>query len=62
MSLLTNKVVITTGASSGIGRAAAILLAREDANVVIGARREDMSAYAAVKAGRTDRINKNTGD
>lgn len=41
MTLLTNKVAIITGASSGIGRAAAILFAREGASVVIGARRED---------------------
>lgn len=41
MALLTNKVAIITGASSGIGRAAAILFAREGASVVIGARRED---------------------
>lgn len=40
MSLLTNKVAIITGASSGIGRASAILFAREGASVVVGARRQ----------------------
>ena len=38
---LHNKTVIVTGASSGIGAAAARLFAREGANVVVGARRED---------------------
>lgn len=40
MSLLSNKVAIITGASSGIGRASAILFAREGASVVLGARRQ----------------------
>ncbi len=40
MSLLSNKVAIITGASSGIGRASAILFAREGARVVVGARRQ----------------------
>ncbi len=34
-----NKTVIVTGASSGIGAAAALLFAAEGANVVLGARR-----------------------
>jgi len=37
---LQNKVAIVTGASSGIGRAAAKLFAAEGAKVVVGARRE----------------------
>lgn len=40
MSVLNGKVAIVTGASSGIGRAAAILFAREGAQVVVGARRQ----------------------
>ena len=35
------KVVVITGASSGLGEAAARLLAEEGATVVLGARRED---------------------
>lgn len=38
---LTNKVAIVTGASSGIGAATAIALAKEGAKVVIAARRSD---------------------
>lgn len=36
---LENKTIIITGASSGIGAAAALLFAAEGANVVLGARR-----------------------
>ncbi|KIR07939.1 oxidoreductase [Levilactobacillus brevis] len=38
---IKDKVVVITGASSGIGRATANLLATKGANVVLGARRED---------------------
>lgn len=38
---IENKVVIITGASSGIGEATAKLLARKGAKIVLGARRED---------------------
>lgn len=38
---IKNKVVVITGASSGIGRATAEKLAQSGAKVVIGARRED---------------------
>ncbi|MDU5336754.1 SDR family oxidoreductase [Enterococcus sp.] len=38
---VTDKVVIITGASSGIGEATAKLLASKGAKIVLGARRED---------------------
>lgn len=41
MSNIQDKVVIITGASSGIGEATAKLLAEKGAKVVLGARRED---------------------
>jgi NADP-dependent 3-hydroxy acid dehydrogenase YdfG len=41
MSSISGKVIAITGASSGIGEAAARLLAQRGANVVVGARRTD---------------------
>lgn len=40
MGVLTNKVAIVTGASSGIGRSAALLFANEGADLVVTARRQ----------------------
>jgi NADP-dependent 3-hydroxy acid dehydrogenase YdfG len=41
MSGIKGKVVVITGASSGIGEATALLLAQRGAHVVLGARRTD---------------------
>ena len=41
MSLAANKTLIVTGASSGVGRALALELARRGASLVLGARRAD---------------------
>jgi NAD(P)-dependent dehydrogenase (short-subunit alcohol dehydrogenase family) len=47
MTCLSNKVAIITGASSGIGRAAALLFAQKGAKLVISARgRERLDAVA----------------
>ncbi|KJS08428.1 MAG: short-chain dehydrogenase [Hoeflea sp. BRH_c9] len=52
---LDGKTIIITGASSGIGAAAAELFAAEGANLVLGARREVEQANLAGKIGETGR-------
>ena len=48
MSQIENKVVIITGASSGLGEAAARMLAKRGAKLMLAARREDrLKALAA---------------
>jgi len=54
MELLKDKSIIVTGASSGIGAAAALLFAAEGASVVLGARR---SAELAALAGTINQGN-----
>jgi len=49
MENIENKVVLITGASSGIGQASARLLARKGARVVLGARRTDRLAAIAAE-------------
>jgi len=54
MQVLKDKVAVVTGASSGIGRAAALLFAQEGAHVVAAARRKqelDALVTAIVAAG-----------
>lgn len=46
-----NKVVVITGASSGIGEATAKLLASRGAKVVLGARRADRLTSLATTIG-----------
>lgn len=47
MSNLKGKAVLITGASSGIGRAAAVEMGRQGARVALVARREDLLAEVA---------------
>lgn len=56
MKNLTDKVVIITGASSGIGEATAYKLAAAGAKIILGARREDKLKAIA------DKIAQNGGE
>ena len=49
MNTFAGKVVIVTGASSGLGEAAALKFAQEGAAVVVAARREDKSQRVVQK-------------
>ncbi|HAP25385.1 MAG TPA: short-chain dehydrogenase [Achromobacter sp.] len=60
MSLLQGKVAIITGASSGIGRAAALLFSAEGADVVLNARGEsaleEVAARIRAQGGRVKTV------
>lgn len=51
MQDLTGKIAVITGASSGIGQAAARPLAEEGVHVVLAARRLDLLAALAEQLG-----------
>jgi len=63
---LKDKTVVITGASSGIGAAAAVLFAREGANLVLGARREpelkELCNQITTNSGRAICLAGNVGD
>lgn len=57
MSSIENKVIIITGASSGIGEATALALAEKGAKLVLGARRlENLQKIKALAGAHSDNI------
>jgi len=49
MTIIKNKIVFITGASAGIGKACAEIFAREGANLILNARREEKLTGVADK-------------
>ena len=54
--MIKDKIAIVTGASSGIGHATAMALAKAGAKVAIGARRTDRLAELEERIGQADRV------
>lgn len=51
MEVLSERKILVVGASSGLGRATAIALKRQGADVVFAARRREVLEEAAAEAG-----------